>query len=56
MSDAGETSVIQTGSASGMLTMESSLKALLDKGLNTYEDALEHAFDEKELQRLLGRH
>jgi twitching motility protein PilT len=48
-------SVIQTGSSAGMLTMEASLKALLDKGLISYEDAVEHAFDEKELQRLTGR-
>jgi len=48
-------SMIQTGSSSGMLTMEASLKALLDKGLISYEDAIEHAFDEKELQRLMGR-
>jgi twitching motility protein PilT len=48
-------SLIQTGVSQGMMTMEMSLKALLDRGLITYEDALEHAFDPKELNRLLGR-
>jgi len=48
-------SLIQTGVSQGMLTMEMSLKTLLDRSLITYEDALEHAFDPKELNRLLGR-
>ena len=48
-------SVLQTGVAAGMLTMESSLKALLDRGLITEEAALEHAFDPREMGRLLGR-
>ena len=47
--------MIQTGSSQGMLTMEQSLKHLLDRGSITYEDALEHAFDAKELSRLTGR-
>jgi twitching motility protein PilT len=47
--------MIQTGSSQGMLTMEQSLKSLLDRGAITYEDALEHAFDAKELSRLTGR-
>jgi twitching motility protein PilT len=47
--------LIQTGSASGMTTMEQSLKGLLDRGLISYDDALEHAFDPRELARLTGR-
>ena len=48
-------SLIQTGSAAGMVTMEQSLKSLYERGLVTYEDALEHAFDARELARLMGR-
>ena len=47
--------MIQTGSASGMLTMEQSLRTAVERGLITYEDALEHAFDPRELERLIGR-
>jgi len=49
-------SVLQAGVAAGMITMESSLKALCDRGLLREDDALEHAFDSKEMARLLGRH
>ena len=48
-------SLIQTGSAAGMITMEQSLKGLHDRGLISYDDALEHAFDPRELMRLIGR-
>jgi twitching motility protein PilT len=48
-------SVVQTGAAAGMITMESSLKALVDRGLITPDDAMEHAFDVREMARLLGR-
>ena len=48
-------SLIQTGSAAGMVTMEQSLKSLYERGLITYEDALEHAFDAREFMRLMGR-
>ncbi len=48
-------SVLQTGVAAGMITMENSLRALCDRGLITEEDALEHAFDAREMARLLGR-
>jgi twitching motility protein PilT len=48
-------SLIQTGSSVGMVTMEQSLKSLYERGLITYEDALEHAFDARELARLMGR-
>jgi twitching motility protein PilT len=48
-------SLIQTGASAGMVTMEQSLKALHDRGLISYEDALEHAFDPRELARLMGR-
>ena len=48
-------SVLQTGSAAGMITMESSLKALCDRGLITYEEALGAAHDPRELARLTGR-
>ena len=47
--------MLQTGVAAGMVTMESSLKALIDRGLIGEEDALEHAFDQREMARLLGR-
>ncbi|HYB42615.1 MAG TPA: type IV pilus twitching motility protein PilT [Candidatus Methylomirabilis sp.] len=48
-------SVLQTGVAAGMITMESSLKSLVDRGVLTEDDALEHAFDGREMARLLGR-
>jgi len=48
-------SVIQTGTALGMQTMEQSLKGLHDKGLISYEDAMEYCFDPKELARIMGR-
>ena len=48
-------SLIQTGSAAGMVTMEQSLKSLYERGLITYEDALEHTFDAREFTRLMGR-
>ena len=48
-------SLIQTGSAAGMVTMEQSLKSLHDRGLISYEDALESALDPRELNRLMGR-
>jgi twitching motility protein PilT len=48
-------SLIQTGSAAGMVTMEQSLKSLYERGLITYEDAVEHAFDAREFTRLMGR-
>jgi len=47
--------VIQTGGSAGMLTMETSLKGLCDRGLISEADALEHAFDPREMARLLGR-
>ena len=48
-------SLLQTGQATGMMTMEQSLKALYDKGIITYDDAVQHAFDPRELARLTGR-
>ena len=48
-------SVLQTSSAAGMITMESSLKVLCDRGRITYEDALGAAHDPRELARLMGR-
>ena len=48
-------SLLQTGSSSGMLTMENSLKGLVEKGWISAEDAIEHCFDPKEMARLLGR-
>jgi len=47
--------MIQTGSASGMITMEQSLRMAVERGLIAYEDALEHAFDPRELERLMAR-
>ncbi len=48
-------SVIQTGTGLGMQTMEQSLKGLYDKGLISFEDAMESCFDSKELTRIMGR-
>jgi len=48
-------SVIQTGVAAGMITMETSLKSLCDRGLIGEEEALERAIDPREMARLLGR-
>jgi len=48
-------SLLQTGASSGMLTMENSLKALVDKSWISADDALESCFDPKEMARLLGR-
>jgi twitching motility protein PilT len=48
-------SVIQTGVGMGMTTMEISLKGLVDRGLITEDDAMERAFDRREMERLLGR-
>ena len=48
-------SVLQTGVAAGMITMESSLKALYDRGLLTEEDVMERAFDPIEMARIMGR-
>ena len=47
--------LLQTGASSGMLTMENSLKGLVEKGWISVEDAIEHCFDPKEMVRLLGR-
>ena len=41
--------------AMGMMTMDQALKNLYERGIISYEDAIDHAFDPKELQRLLGR-
>ena len=49
-------SLLQTGASSGMLTMENSLKGLVEKGWISADDAIEHCFDPKEMARLLGRH
>ena len=48
-------SVLQTNTAMGMMTMDQSLKGLYERGVISYEDAIDHAFDPRELQRLLGR-
>ena len=48
-------SMLQTGSAAGMLTMENSLKVLVEKGYVSFEDALEYCFDQKEMARIVGR-
>jgi twitching motility protein PilT len=48
-------SVIQTGVTAGMITMESSLKTLCDRGLITEDDAMERAFDPNEMARILAR-
>lgn len=48
-------SLLQTGASAGMLTMENSLKGLVDKGWISADDALESCFDPKEMARILGR-
>ncbi len=48
-------SIIQTSGALGMKTMNQSVYELYRSGVITYEDALSHATDPTELQRLLGR-
>jgi twitching motility protein PilT len=48
-------SLLQTGASSGMLTMENSLKGLVEKGWISADDAIEYCFDPKEMARLLGR-
>jgi twitching motility protein PilT len=48
-------SLLQTGASSGMLTMENSLKGLVEKGWISADDAIEHCFDPTEMARLLGR-
>jgi len=48
-------SMLQTGVAAGMITMENSLKALCDRGFLSEEDVLEHAFDPQDMARQLGR-
>jgi twitching motility protein PilT len=47
--------IIQTGAGIGMVTMEASLKALVDRGAIGDEDAVAHALDPREMTRLLGR-
>ena len=48
-------SIIQTGGASGMRTMNQSLFELYRAGTISYEDALEHTGDEADFQRLMER-
>jgi twitching motility protein PilT len=48
-------SLLQTGASAGMLTMENSLKGLVEKGWISADDALESCFDPKEMARILGR-
>jgi twitching motility protein PilT len=48
-------SVLQAGVAAGMVTMESALRALWERGYITSDDAMEHATDPGEMARLLGR-
>jgi twitching motility protein PilT len=48
-------SIIQTGGAIGMKTMNQSLFELYRAGTISYEDALEHTADEADFQRLMER-
>jgi Tfp pilus assembly ATPase PilU len=48
-------SIIQTGGAAGMRTMNQSLFELYRAGTISYEDALEHTGDEADFQRLMER-
>lgn len=46
---------IQTGAAFGMKTMDKSLKELVDKGLVTYETALNHVRNLEEFKSMMGK-
>ncbi len=46
---------IQTGAAFGMKTMDKSLKELCDKGLITYETALNHVRNLEEFKSMMGK-
>ncbi|MBM3972823.1 MAG: type IV pilus twitching motility protein PilT [Planctomycetes bacterium] len=48
-------SIVQTGGAAGMRTMNQSLFELCRNGTISYEDALEHTADEAEFNRLMER-
>ena len=48
-------SIIQTGGASGMKTMNQALFDLYRAGTVSYEDAIEHCGDEADFQRLMER-
>jgi twitching motility protein PilT len=48
-------SIIQTGGAAGMRTMNQSLYELYRSGTISYEDALDHTADEADFQRLMER-
>jgi twitching motility protein PilT len=48
-------SIVQTGGAAGMRTMNQSLFELYRAGTISYEDALEHTSDEADFQRLMER-
>jgi len=48
-------SIVQTGGAAGMRTMNQSLFELYRAGTISYEDALEHTADEADFQRLMER-
>jgi twitching motility protein PilT len=49
-------SIIQTGGAAGMRTMNQSLFELYRAGTISYDDAVEHTGDEADFQRLMERH
>ncbi|MFY9343881.1 MAG: type IV pilus twitching motility protein PilT [Planctomycetota bacterium] len=48
-------SIIQTGGAAGMKTMNQSLYELYRAGTISYEDAIDHTADEADFQRLMER-
>jgi twitching motility protein PilT len=48
-------SIVQTGGAAGMRTMNQSLFELYRAGAISYEDAIEHTTDEADFQRLMER-
>lgn len=48
-------SIMQTNTSMGMMTMDQSLVNLVSRGAISYEQALDHAFDPREVQRLTGR-
>ncbi len=48
-------SIIQTSANLGMQTMEASLRDLVNKGLITYEQGLQYAFNKENIMHLMGR-
>ena len=48
-------SIMQTGSADGMMMLETHLASLVSAGIITYQEAVKRAIRPEELSRLLGK-